>query len=690
MLCEICRDGLQGIWDPTLTRRLGPVEEILNTQPEDRNMDRIPNFRVGSRRERDEYTMREPEYYVFAHHPDFTSFEQSMARGCAMCNRFRPTPDDAALNPKLKEFGCFSAFAVSFQPPSSEIIMTVFYGDTQGGFAFVPFQDAFNDDLNLKISPSTNGVETWNLINRWQKNCGENHTLCDSRSTIFPTRLLEVGEFGDKGDVIRLVQGSAVPSHERYACLSHSQCTESMKAHLMLSEDSQALLKSGFLVEELSKTIQDTIAVIRRLNIRYVWIDHLCVFQDSVEDREAQALSINQIYKNCYLNIAALGARNDNDGCFFTRNPQDVKATVFDMCVDSQGLPRPYVFDLDRTWGWTLSLRGEPLLHEGWFVQEHLLAPRTLLFGTKQVFWECKEHVSCELHPNGTPNSGPQSKDHASRAAFKCIHGLHFRQVSTDPLRQLVLDWYSIVAYYSSHQSNVPEDKLLPISGIVKEMKKIFSKLGNPSAQCLAGVWKHTFPEGLLWNLRGESKRLLSRSVPSWSWASVDGSINIQSFSSEKAIWFTEALDKKYEVSDPDDGAAIENEVINLRGPLAMAVIADVDKQWGWRPSDRKVDSLENLGETRNKIASPSDYEARFIMRWSVGFDAAQDVTNEVPLLIVRAQPWGEIWHITALALKSTSSNNYQRVGIANLNVPDEESARNLIRNFPYADVTIH
>ncbi|KAH8600698.1 heterokaryon incompatibility protein-domain-containing protein, partial [Bisporella sp. PMI_857] len=75
----------------------------------------------------------------------------------------------------------------------------------------------------------------------------------------------------------------------------------------------------------LPKTFQDTILVAQRLNISYIWIDSLCIIQDSAEDWQAESAIMGQIYSNCTLNIAAAGASDGSVGLFFERDIRLVK-----------------------------------------------------------------------------------------------------------------------------------------------------------------------------------------------------------------------------------------------------------------------------------------------------------------------------------------------------------------------------
>ena len=57
----------------------------------------------------------------------------------------------------------------------------------------------------------------------------------------------------------------------------------------------------------LPRTFQDFIEIARRLEIRYVWIDSLCIIQDSGDDWEKEAAQMASIYSNAHLTIAASG-----------------------------------------------------------------------------------------------------------------------------------------------------------------------------------------------------------------------------------------------------------------------------------------------------------------------------------------------------------------------------------------------
>lgn len=138
MLCRVCIDGLEGMWDPSRSKRLALAKDFDNTEDsrlQDSELQVLTSVNVvqvnhpGSMR---------PDQYVFGHHKTKESFDASIQEGCAMCNRFR---GDGAPNPKIQELGYFSVFLVRL-PQGKETtpkpLMHVYIGQSSGGFGFVP------------------------------------------------------------------------------------------------------------------------------------------------------------------------------------------------------------------------------------------------------------------------------------------------------------------------------------------------------------------------------------------------------------------------------------------------------------------------------------------------------------------------------------------------------------------------
>jgi hypothetical protein len=136
----------------------------------------------------------------------------------------------------------------------------------------------------------------------------------------------------------------------------------------------------------LPKTFQDAIIITRKLGLRFLWIDSLCIIQDSADDWATESSSMRLIYKNCLVNIAATGAEDGSMGFFFDRDP--IFASPCRLKVK-----KTRTHDFVPSSVWLHDVNYAPLNSRAWVVQEQLLAPRVLHFGKRQLFWECNELV---------------------------------------------------------------------------------------------------------------------------------------------------------------------------------------------------------------------------------------------------------------------------------------------------------
>lgn len=387
--------------------------------------------------------------------------------------------------------------------------------------------------LNDTLLTSTGGPETWSKAESWLATCLEEHEDCrrraeNSGSDPFyrPTRLLEMDSDGDMS--FRLVQGASCLPGSRYIALSH--CWGSSvdgDASLMLVEDTMNTLSSSQPVALLPKTFRDAFEVCRRLGISHLWIDRLCILQDSAEDWQREAASMRDVYKNAHLTISAMGAKDSSEGCFFRRDLRDIMPTRIYVRHSADAVPQRMVFDVDD-WqsGWLGSLDGEPVLERGWIMQERLLSPRALHFGRKQVFWECSRAWRCEAGLLPWPVT--------ARTLWKPLMSPYYgEEESYVPEREasydadLFLEWKTVVRAYSQCKLTMPSDKLVALSGLAGDMRRALEARGTSSHRYHAGIWEATMPGDLCWyaSIRAPLTRPAAYRAPSWSWASVDASI---------------------------------------------------------------------------------------------------------------------------------------------------------------------
>jgi hypothetical protein len=123
-------------------------------------------------------------------------------------------------------------------------------------------------------------------------------------------RFLEIKE----SKVLLTTFGNRVQS-AGYACLSH--CWGSGADIVKTLEDNfQTHSTVGIEIGALPATFRDATEICQKLHINYLWIDSLCIIQDSDNDWQMQAASMADIYENSYITIAASGAKDSTEGCF--------------------------------------------------------------------------------------------------------------------------------------------------------------------------------------------------------------------------------------------------------------------------------------------------------------------------------------------------------------------------------------
>ena len=79
--------------------------------------------------------------------------------------------------------------------------------------------------------------------------------------------------------------------------------------------------RAGRSIRDLPLTFREFFTVARRFSINYVWIDALCIIQDSEKDWEAEAPAMRDVYANSACNVAASASCNPEGGLFRTREP---------------------------------------------------------------------------------------------------------------------------------------------------------------------------------------------------------------------------------------------------------------------------------------------------------------------------------------------------------------------------------
>lgn len=147
--------------------------------------------------------------------------------------------------------------------------------------------------------------------------------------------------------------------------------------------------------------MKDAILITRQLGIRYLWIDALCIIQDSEGDWQAEAKEMARIYKNSLLTIAAAADITEENQCCFRPRTQ-LQIRPFDANSPwPSGFTR-YIF-ADRRVTQDAARPLGALDTRSWVLQEQLLSPRVLSYANGELYWDCISVNASETFPDGIP-----------------------------------------------------------------------------------------------------------------------------------------------------------------------------------------------------------------------------------------------------------------------------------------------
>ncbi|RAQ81624.1 hypothetical protein COH21_011933, partial [Aspergillus flavus] len=373
-LCELCRSIPLGDLPPfpngKIHFRLGRHGILFEINNED---DRSPRDALG-----------------VPHHPNLDSLREASAAGCELCYIIETQVNGLISDIEIQEMIWHKS--LSSKPHFDLWLTRRLEGD--GFIVLTP------DNTNSWLAPSVTARHTVLVLGAmvfccdeadplatvfrgrlprdtldtaachrfasWIVDCNNQHPSCATAPKPLPTRLIDIGSEAS-GDLVKLVEFNG-ETRGHYVTLSYCWGGDSTSATTRSNVTSK---KEGICLRDLPQTFQDTIRMTRALDVQYLWIDRLCIYQDDSEDWERESSNMGSIYANAYLCISATWAASSTEGLVPPRNARP-SVRLPHASNNSRGyieacllpvFPEMYKRDL-------LEFKDEALSQRGWTFQE--------------------------------------------------------------------------------------------------------------------------------------------------------------------------------------------------------------------------------------------------------------------------------------------------------------------------------
>lgn len=439
------------------------------------------------------------------------------------------------------------------------------------------------------------------LAKRWLDNCRERHITCKDvdLSLMPPTRVIDLLGKDSSRVYLRETKGETC----EYAALSY--CWGPGAPGLLTSKSNLAShCEDGIEIGKLPKTIQDAIFATRKLDIRFLWVDRLCIIQDSKEDWTHQAALMCAVYSGATLTLSADGSDCATNGLFQT--DQALSKLNYQKYCGPNGDDTVLVLtDLVHhpSVGTRFLSSNQPIDSRGWTMQERLMSRRVLHFTSNEMVWECDTLTECEC----------RRQSHASDR--------HFPVRTPQEKEYAYLRWRMIAQVYAMRAFRCESDKMPALRGLVEKFQLLLRDIpgadSEPPDDYLAGLWKGDLMAQLAWKPPSKAdlefyKKAANRRItefenmeessdvavedwraildertkhedrheleeyiaPSWSWAHLRGPISYHfCFPSSPFVSYAEVIEARVKPIDPDEPTGqLSSGFITLSGRMVRGM----------------------------------------------------------------------------------------------------------------------
>ncbi|KAM3155714.1 hypothetical protein ABEW05_003753 [Botrytis cinerea] len=459
--------------------------------------------------------------------PDFPGLLTSLNNGCSLCGLLRNVflfKFAESRSPKNGEVNISASYGCQLELPIYNNLTFEVDGAWKSKATFVLYAE-YGDGGNtasryFMVRP---GSRTWsydaiNIANTWLRMCDKHDTCQDTTPNILPTRVIDVQSSPPK-----LVMGNGIIG--KYVTLSH--CWGISKEHPFEAQytSQTSTLSSrmeGMLLEDLPATFRDAVIATRDLGFQCLWIDSICILQDSIPDKSVEIARMGDVYGNAALCICATSGINSKSGFlppypslqpsvklpFHSMNNEPGSYILFsqDLYESQNQFPIDWVWDIHQRSIWNT---------RAWTLQERVLSPRILHFTCGRMYFECAKGFFMETSPEQELTENDLAGLRVEAGFIKARRLGHATELDSNNLSfdALVRLYYNLVDQYCQRDLSYSSDKEAAFAACSALFQK---RLGFHTN--VFGTFLEDLPRCLMWIPLGNST--LDSSWPSWSWCS--------------------------------------------------------------------------------------------------------------------------------------------------------------------------
>jgi hypothetical protein len=476
-----------------------------------------------------------------------------------------------------------------------------------------------------------------------------------------PARLIDTQPLFPSDGVIQLVETKQLERPYQYATLSY--CWGDLTSSNWLTKISNLDQQFDMIQwNTLPATLRDAVLITKKLGIRYVWIDALCIIQDSPLDWSIEAAKMGGIYRGSMVTIVASRSASTSEGCFNEHSTSHLEKIDRLVCVESTLTDgwksllyvKPgrslYEYDHHHFNFYNTEVLHGPLSRRAWAYQEQVLSRRLLFYAKSQLLWQCKHCILCEDH-------FPLGKVQRPYPILDSV-----QPISPDSMIQM---WYKgAVPDYSRRLLTNGRDKLVAISALAK------ATYLNRHVEYAAGLWKDCFVPGLLWQRNGLGSKSNRNNCPSWSWASQDSEVSYGLVGSQPLLHSGPNKPKIIEISITQDP---ENPFGDAR---ASFVKLDTLVMVGWVLRDHFSRYNFNSGSSYKPALIISENGSGRLWQAEAIMDSQDAIGKQFKVLVALID--GDSWRRIMLILEppDLDANEYRRIGIATIKAVNFDTSK--------------